>query len=63
MLANPVYTYVVRLPKNDHSYRTWEAYTLYYAERRGGETMLEKVKTFFSNDNPVDALTAVTKLQ
>ncbi|KAG3115636.1 hypothetical protein PI125_g5360 [Phytophthora idaei] len=29
----------------------------------GGETMLEKVKTFFTNDNPVDALTAVTKLQ
>ncbi|KAG6970676.1 hypothetical protein JG687_00002489 [Phytophthora cactorum] len=59
MLAN---TDVVRLPKNDHRY-TWEAYILYYAERRGGETMLEKVKTFFTNDNPVDALTAVTKLQ
>lgn len=63
MLAIPFPTSAVYLPKNDPIYKTWVAYTLYYTERKGGVSLLNKVKTLLDNDNPIGALTAAMKAQ
>ncbi|KAF4140921.1 RXLR phytopathogen effector protein WY-domain [Phytophthora infestans] len=57
MLAIPYPTSALHLPKSDPIYKTWEAYTLYFSERKGGVLLLNKVKTLLDNDNPIGALT------
>lgn len=57
MLAIPYPTSALHLPKSDPIYKTWEAYTLYFSERKGKMLLLNKVKTLLDNDNPIGALT------
>ncbi|KAG6945010.1 hypothetical protein JG688_00016789 [Phytophthora aleatoria] len=53
------------LKKTDPRYQTWEAYTLYYAERSGGKSVMESVKKYLTSANPIkiDGLTAVMKAE
>ncbi|KAI9994230.1 hypothetical protein PInf_016798 [Phytophthora infestans] len=56
ILGHPNPVSAVHVPKKNYMHKTWEAYTLYYAERMGGKIGLEKVKALLDNDNPVGLL-------
>ncbi|KAG1686253.1 hypothetical protein DVH05_007027 [Phytophthora capsici] len=58
MLAIPYSVNIMSLSKSDPKYLTWEAFTLYFAEHKGGKAMLERAKAAFANGNPRGALTA-----
>ncbi|KAG6965467.1 hypothetical protein JG687_00005435 [Phytophthora cactorum] len=42
-------------------YRNLKAYTMYFAEHRGGADLLDKVNTMFDNNDPYAAITAASK--
>lgn len=46
------------IPKRDPRYQNFQAYTMHFAEQRGGAALLEQVKKLFADNEPYAALTA-----
>ncbi|KAE8971361.1 hypothetical protein PF005_g27111 [Phytophthora fragariae] len=53
--------YVLMLPKDDARYKALEAYTIYYAAERSGQTAKKAVTDLFAMDKRVEALAAAMK--
>lgn len=49
-----------RVARSDPKYRNLEAYTMYFAESRGGTPLLNKLKTLFTDVDPYAALSAAS---
>lgn len=49
-----------RVARSDFKYRNLEAYTMYFAESRGGTPLLNKLKTLFTDGDPYAALSAAS---
>ncbi|KAE9291519.1 hypothetical protein PR003_g25011 [Phytophthora rubi] len=61
LLAIPDGNYVLMLPKDDARYKALEAYTIYYAAERSGQTAKKAVTDLFAMDKRVEALAAAMK--
>ncbi|POM69596.1 Secreted RxLR effector peptide protein [Phytophthora palmivora] len=54
--------YILKEPKTDVDYQTLEAFTLRYAEDKGGSAVLKEVKALFATSDPEAAVTAAMRV-